>query len=91
MLEKLKGARYFSELDLASGYHQVKVASADIEKTAFNTRYGHYEWLIMSFGMTNALATFQTLINEVLVICWTGVCSSTRMTYLFMRVVDSNI
>lgn len=65
MLEKLRGSKYFSKLDLAFGCHQIRVAPANVEKTAFNMRHGHYEWLVMSFGMTNAPATFQTLMNEV--------------------------
>lgn len=47
------------KLDLVSGYHQVKIAAEDVEKTMFNSRYGHYEWMVMSFGMTNAPQPFK--------------------------------
>lgn len=63
--EGLAGACFFSKLDLASRYYQVRMAAEDVEKTAFNSRYGHYEWLVMSFGMTNASKMFQGLMNLV--------------------------
>ena len=65
LFDQLQGIRCFSKIDLRSGYHQLCVRRKDIFEMTFRTRYGHYEFLIMSFGLTKALTTFMDLINRV--------------------------
>jgi hypothetical protein len=65
LFDQLPGAKVFSKIDLHSGYHQIKIRPSDIPKIAFSARYGLYEYLIISFGLTNAPAYFMYLMNSV--------------------------
>lgn len=86
MMDRLVGAKYFTKLDLRDAYHRIRIRKGDEWKTAFRTRYGHYEYLVMPFGLCNAPPTFQAYINRAI----SGILDVSCIVYLDDILISSN-
>jgi hypothetical protein len=85
LFDQMRGARVFSKIDLRSGYHQMKIRPSDITKTILSTRYGLYEFTVMSFGLTNTPAYFMDPENKVFMIWTDSSWFHRRYFYLFQE------
>jgi hypothetical protein len=83
----MRGARVFSKIDLRSGYHHMKIRPSNIPETDFSTRYGLYEFTVMSFGLTNAPAYFMDLKNKVFMIWTDSSWFSSTIYFFFPKVI----
>jgi hypothetical protein len=73
-INRLSGAKIYTKLDLKDAYHRIRIKAGNKWKTAFRMRYGHFEYIIMFFGLTNTLATFQVYVNETLIELFNIIC-----------------
>ena len=85
LLDQLRNAKFFSKIDLTSGYHQMKIRPEDIPKTAFVARYGQYEFIVVSFQLTNAPAYFMNMMNKVFMEDWINLWGYSLMTSSSIR------
>jgi len=81
LMDQLVGASVFNKIDLRSGYHQIKVKDEDMQKTAFRTRYRHYKYSVMPFGVTNAPGVFMEYMNRIFhaYLCWNKGCFTSHL------------
>ena len=84
LFDQMRGARVFSKIELRPGYHQMKIRPSDIPKTDFSSRYGLYEFIVMSFGLTSTPTYFMDLKNKVFMI-WTGSSWFSSTIFLFQE------
>jgi hypothetical protein len=91
LFDQLEGGQVFSKINLHSDYHQIKICAEDIPKTAFTTRYGLYEYLVMSFGLMNALAHFMYLMNFVFMLELDNLSWCSLTTFLYIQRLWKNM
>jgi hypothetical protein len=91
LFDQLVGAQVFSKIDLHSSYRQIKICAEDIPKTSFTTRYGLFEYLVMSFGLMNAPTHFMYLMNSIFMQSWTSLSWYSLMRFLYIRGVWKNM
>jgi hypothetical protein len=91
LFDQLAGTQMFSKIDLRFSYHHIRIRDEDILKAAFSTRYGLYEYLVLSFGLTNALAHFMYLMNYIFMSKLTSLSWFSLTTYLYIQRVRMNM